>query len=114
MNKTVYLRLSILDLSKTVMYKFLDDSWWYLTFIWQKFGEGAKFCYIITDSFIVHVKTNDVCKDIVKDVETRYDTSNFEIDKPLPKEKNEKVIELTKDELSWQIMKEFFGLRAKT
>ena len=42
------------------------------------------------DSFIVHVKTYDIYKGIAKDVQTRFDTSNFEIDKPLPQGKNEK------------------------
>ena len=37
-----------------------------------------------TDSFLVHVKTEDIYKDIAEDVETRFDTSNFEIDRPLP------------------------------
>ena len=59
---------------------------------------------------IVHIKTED----IYKDIETRFDTSNFEIDRPLPKEKNKKVSRLIKDELGGQIMKEFVGLRAKT
>ena len=63
---------------------------------------------------IVHIKTEDIYKDIVEDVETRFDTSNFEIDRPLPKEKNKKVSPLIKDELGGQIMKEFVGLRAKT
>ena len=40
------------------------------------------------DSFIVYVKTDDIYKDIVEDVETRFDTSNFEIDRPSPKGKN--------------------------
>ena len=41
-----------------------------------------------TDGFIVHVKTGDIYKDIVEYVETRFSTSNFELDdKPLPKEK---------------------------
>ena len=40
--------------------------------------------------------------------------ANFEIDRPLPKEKNRKVIGLIKDELGGQVMKEFFRLRAKT
>ena len=57
-------------------------------------------CYMDTDSFIVHVKTDDIYKDIAEDVEKRFDTSNFEIDRPLPKVKNEKVIGLMKDELS--------------
>ena len=43
-------------------------------------------CDLDTDSFIVHVKTDDTYKDITEDVEPRFDTSNFEIDRPLPKE----------------------------
>ena len=62
-----------------------------------------------TDSFIVHVKTDDIYKDIAEDVETRFDTSNFEINKSLPNGKNEKEIELIKDELGGQIIKEFAG-----
>ena len=67
----------------------------------------------ITDSFIVHVKTDDIYKYIAEDVETRFETLNFEIDKPLLKGKNKKVTGLMKDELGGQIMKEFVGLRAK-
>ena len=40
-----------------------------------------------TDSFIVYVKTDDICKGIAEDVETRFDTSNYELSRPLPKEK---------------------------
>ena len=67
-----------------------------------------------TDNFIVYVKTGDIYKDIADDVETRYDTSNFELDRSLPKRKNKKVTELMKYELDGQIKKEFVGLRAKT
>ena len=42
------------------------------------------------DSFIVHVKTDDIYKDLAEDVETRLDISNFEIDRPLPKGKIKK------------------------
>ena len=44
-----------------------------------------------TDSFIVHVKTEDIYKDTVEDVETRLDTSNFELDRRLAKGKNIKL-----------------------
>ena len=108
MNKPVYLGLSILDLSKTVMYEF-----WY-DYVKPKYGENAKLCYMDTESFHVHVKTDDNYKYISEDVETKFDTSNFEIDRPLPKGKNKKVIALMKDELGRQIMKEFVGLRVKT
>ena len=60
-----------------------------------------------TDSFIVHVKTEDAYKDIARDIETRFDTSNYEADKPLPKGKNDKVIRLMKDELEVTIMIKF-------
>ena len=41
----------------------------------------------ITDSLNIHVTTDDICNNITKDVETRFDTSNFELDRLLPKEK---------------------------
>ena len=105
MNKSVYLGLSILDLSKTIMYEF-----WY-DYVKPKYGENAKNFYMDTDNFIVHVKY--IYKGIVEDVEKRFDTSNFEIDGPLPIGKNKKVIGLMKHELSGQIIKKFVGLRAK-
>ena len=67
-NKPVYLGLSIIDLSKTVMYEF-----WY-DYIKPKYGEDAKLCYMDADSFIVHVKVDDIYKDIAEDVETGFDT----------------------------------------
>ena len=41
-------------------------------------------------SFIVSIKTDDSYKHIAEDVETRFNTSNYELDRPLPKEKIEK------------------------
>ena len=67
-----------------------------------------------TDRFIVHLKRDDIYKYVAEDLETRFDTSNFEIEKPLPKGKNTKIIGLMIDELGGQIMKEFVGLGAKT
>ena len=58
-------------------------------------------------------KTEDIYKDITEAVKTRFNTSHFELGRPLPKEKNRKVIGLRKDQLSGKIMKEFVGLRAK-
>ena len=62
----------------------------------------------------VYIKTEDIYADIAKDIETRFDNSNFVLDKPLPKVKNRKVIRLMKAELGRNIMKEFVALRAKT
>ena len=81
MNELVYLGLSILDLSKSVMYEF-----WY-DYVKPIYGENEKFCYMDTGSFF-DVKTDDTYKDIAEDVEKGFDTLNFEIDRPLPKEKN--------------------------
>ena len=95
MNKPIYLGMSILDISKTLMYKF-----WY-DYFKPKYGDKAKLCYMDTDSFIIHIITKDFFEDISNDVEIWYDTSNYEEnDKiPLPIDKNKKVIGLFKDEL---------------
>ena len=66
-----------------------------------------------TGSFIVYVKTDDIYKDIAEGVETRFDTSNYETDEPLPMGKNKQVIGLIKNELGGQIMKKKVVLRAK-
>ena len=57
-----------------------------------------------TDSFIVYIKTNDIYKDIAEDIDTGFDTSNYELNRPLPKGKNKKVIGLIKSELVRKIM----------
>ena len=57
-----------------------------------KHGENAKLCYMDTDSFIVYVKANDIYKNNPEDADTRFDTLNFELNRPLPKGKNRKVI----------------------
>ena len=67
-----------------------------------------------TGSFIVYIKTDEIYKYIAEDAETRFDTSNYELNRLLPKGENKKVIGLMKDKLAEKIMKEFAGLRAKT
>ena len=84
MNKPVYLSLLILELSKIVMCEF-----WY-DYLKPKYGEKAKLCYMDTD--IVYIKTDDIYKSIAEDVNTRFDTSNYELDRPFRKGKNEKLL----------------------
>ena len=84
MNKRIYLGLSILNSIKTAIYEF-----WY-DYIKPKYGEKVKLSYVDTGCFIVHVKAEDIYKDIAEDVETRFDTSNVEIDRPLPMGKMKK------------------------
>ena len=80
MNKIIYLGLSILELSKILMCEF-----WY-DYVKPKYGKKAKLCYLNTDSFTVYIKMDDIYKDIAEDIENRFDTSNNELDRPLPKE----------------------------
>ena len=56
-----------------------------------------------------HVKTDDIYKDIAEDFETRFETSHFELDRPLSKGKIKKVLRLMKDELGGQTIKEVVG-----
>ena len=110
MNKPLYLGMSILDISKTLLYKF-----WY-DYSKPKYGDRAKLCYTDTDSFVIYIKTEDFYKDIADDVERWFDASNYDEndERPLPIGKSKKVIGLFKDELGRKIMKEFCVLRAKT
>ena len=101
MNKPIYLGLSILEISKTLMYEF-----WY-DYMKPKYANNVKLCYMDTDSLIMNIRTNDFYKDISNDVENRFDTSNYEVNRPLPTGKNKKVIGLMKDELGGKLITEF-------
>ena len=68
MNKPVYLRQVILDLSKTLMYEFHYD------YMRPKYGSKVKLYYMDTDSFVYEIETKDFYRDIAKDVEKRFDT----------------------------------------
>ena len=70
MNKPVYLGLTILELCKVLRYEF-----WY------------EYIYILYVYIIVYIKTNYIYKEIVEDVETRFDTSDYELDRALLKGK---------------------------
>ena len=107
-NKPIYLGFSILEISKLLMYEFCYD------YMKPKYGENVKLCYMNTDSFIMNIKIENFYKDIANDVEKRFDTSNYEVNRPLPTGKNKKVFGLIKDELAGQIKAEFVTLRPKT
>ena len=80
----------------------------------SKYNDNVRLCYMDTDSFVMHIKTNDFYKDITSDVENRLDTSNYEVNRLLPTGKNKKVIGLMKDELGGKVITEFVTLRPKT
>ena len=98
MNKPVYLCLSILDISKTVMHEFLYG------YIKPNYSDKLMLRYMGRDNFGVHIKTDNICKNIAENVASRFDTSDYEADRPLPMEKNERFIGLMKDELGGQII----------
>ena len=81
MSKPVYLGLSLLQISKTIMYEF-----WY-AYIKPKYPNNAKLCFMDIDRFIIQIQTKDVYKDIADDVEKRFDTSNYRTERCLPKGK---------------------------
>ena len=83
-NKPIYLGLSILEISKISMYEF-----WY-DYMKPKYNDNVRLCYMDTDSFIMNIKTNYFYKDLSDDVDNRFDTSNFDVKRPLPIGKNKK------------------------
>ena len=109
MTKPLYVDMSILDISKILMYEF-----WY-DYTNPKYGDRAKLCYADTDSFIINIKTEYFFEYISDDVEKWFDTSNYDKNdkRPLPIGKNKKVPGLFKDELGGKIMTEVVALRPK-
>ena len=91
-NQSFYLGMSILDISKTLMYEFQYD------YIKPKYQDKAKLCYTDTGSFIIHIKTEDFSKDIANDVEKWFDKSNYDKNdkRPFPIGKNKNIIGLFK------------------
>ena len=108
MNKPVYLRMSILDVSKTLMYEFWYDYHKPSTKIMQN--------YIDTDSCVLNIFTEDFFEDINNDVEGCFDTSNYDKNDKISLQigVNKNVIGIFKNELGGKIMKELCALRAKT
>jgi len=81
-NKPVYLGMSILDISKTLMYDFRYN------YNKKKYGPKAKLLMTDTDSLMYEIHTEDSFEDIREDIKEKFDTSNFE---------NSKLSRLTKN-----------------
>ena len=108
-NKPVYLGLSILDLSKAIMYEFHYD------YIKPKYDDRVSLLYTDTDSLVYEIETEDFYKDISADVMDRFDTSNYKPNHPsgIPTGCNKKVLGKFKDEKGGECIEEFAALRAK-
>ena len=108
LNKPIYLGQAVLDISKTLMFEF-----WY-DYLKPMYGDKIRLCYTDTESFIMHIKTDDFYKDISADVDKWFDTSNFNKNdnRPLENGKNKKY--LVNLRIGGKIMTKFVALRAKT
>ena len=108
-NKPVYLGMSILDLSKSLMYDFHYNN------IKTKYDDKAKLLFTETDSLAYEIRTNYFYKDINPDIEKRFDTTDYPTNHPsgIKKGLNSKVLGMFKDEAGEKQIVEFVGLRAK-
>ena len=108
MNKPINLGLSILDISKILMYEF-----WY-DYMKPKHGNRVKLCYMDTDSFVINIKTNNFYKDIANVLKRDLTLQIMSAIDHYLQERIKKVIGLMKDELGGKIITEFVALRPKT
>ena len=106
LNKPIYVGMSVLDLSKWLMYNF------YYNTLKKNYGDNIRLLYTDTDSVIIHVTTDDIYCDLQANI-SDYDTSNYPADHPLFSTANKKVIGKFKDELGGKVMTEFVGIRPK-
>ena len=108
-NKPIYLGMTILDLSKTLMYDF------HYNYIKTKYGHNAKLLFTDTDSLMYELQTDDFYADIFNDLELKFDTSDYPKNHPsgIKTGINKKVPGMFKDEACGQQVEEFVGLRAK-
>ena len=93
-NKPVYLGMSILDLSKTLMYDF------HYNYVKQKYEDKAKLLFTDSDNLMYEIQTEDFYKDISEDVKHKFDTSDYPPNHPsgIPSGVNKKVLGMFKDE----------------
>ena len=105
-NKPVCLGISILDISKTLMYDF------HYKYIKKKYGPKANLLMTDTDSLMYEIHTEDFFEVIREGIKEKFDTSNFENSKLA--RLNKKVPGMFKDEAGGKIISEFVGLRAKS
>ena len=105
LNKPSYVGMSILELSKTLMYDF------HYNYIKKKYPD-AKLLFTDTDSLCYHIKTEDVYSDFLRDREL-FDNSDYPSDSKFYFSENKKVIGKFKDETAGVPIKEFIGLKSK-
>ena len=107
-SKPVYLGMSILDISKTLMYDF------HYNFMQKKYAENCRLLMTNTDSLMHEIKTEDFCRDIKDDISEKFETSNFQESHAsgVPR-LIKKVPGMFEDKCGGKIISDFVGLRAQ-
>ena len=106
LNRPVYVGMSVLDLSKQLMYDF------YYNKLQKQYGDHCKLLYTDTDSLLLEIQTEDVYKDMAEHADL-YDTSDYARDHPIHSTANKKVLGKMKDECNGCPVEEYVGLRPK-
>ena len=106
LNRPAYVGMSILDLSKTLMYDF------HYKYIKKNYGEKAMLLFTDTDSLTYEIEANDVYRDFWIDKD-KFDNSDYPEGSPYFDKTNKKVIGKFKDETAGVPICEFVGLRSK-
>jgi hypothetical protein len=106
LNRPVYVGMSVLDLSKTLMYDF------YYNQMKAQYGDCCQLLYTDTDSLLLEIETGDVYRDMAMHAEL-YDTSDYPQEHPLHNTANKKVLGKMKDECAGRPIVEYVGLRPK-
>ena len=106
LDKPIFIGMSILDLSKQHMYTFYYDV------LKPKYRNNIKMVYTGTDSFVFHIKTNDIYEDL-NTIKKELDFSDYLKEYKCYDDKNQKVLGIFKDELKSKIITGFIALRPK-
>ena len=106
LNRPIYVGMSILDLSKCLMYDF------YYHQMKAQYGDRVELLYTDTDSLLLEIQTEDVYRDMGQHAGL-YDTSDYPEDHPLHSTANKKVLGKMKDECCGRPIAEYIGLRPK-